>query len=207
MAVTSPDTALISAETFRTKYRTMDNSKDYLLEQIIAGVSAWISNRCGRRFTEATNTAELYSGDGSDRLYLNQWPVSAVASIYVDSLHKWAADTLLTVDDDSTSGDYRFETTEPGWGCVYRLYGGVWPAGVQNIKTTYTAGHAAASIPGQIELAALRMTAMIFDVGTGGHDAVAAVSYPLGAGSATIMGHKVPDDVIDMLIPFRRRLY
>ena len=207
MAVNNPDTALISLASFKAGYRTIDDDgKDQTIAQVITGVSGMISNWCGRRFMRATSTDELYSGDGSDRLYLNQWPISAVASIYVDGNHKWAASTLLTEDDDSTTGDYRFETTEPGWGCVYRLYGSAWPRGVQNIKVTYTAGYATTA-PDAIELAAFKLTARWFDIADGSKDSVKSISYPLGAGSTTVVGHEMPKDVVELLQPFRRYRY
>lgn len=73
---------------------TSDTSDDALLAQLINQASADIESRCNRTLTRETRTAEAYTGDGGKKLYLDLYPVTAVAAVTLDGVA--ATDYVLT---------------------------------------------------------------------------------------------------------------
>lgn len=59
---------------------------DTLLEQVIAFVTDYIEGQCGsRRFKETTYSDKIVDGNGGRYLYLPNFPVSSITSIYYRS--------------------------------------------------------------------------------------------------------------------------
>lgn len=107
---------------------TESSSDNALLNQLISAVSAAISTYCNRNFGSASYT-ETYSGDGQPGLWLNQRPVTAVASVTMNG---------LPVQQQPANQPWVY-----GWAFDQNrlvLIGGRWWEGFQNIAVTYTAG-------------------------------------------------------------------
>ncbi len=101
---------------------------DALLTSLLASVSASISTYCNRNFGTASYT-ETYNGDGSQFVWLNQRPVTAVSSVTIDGL----------AATQRPSG----QPTAYGWTFdANKLYftGDYFSEGFQNIVVVYTAG-------------------------------------------------------------------
>lgn len=111
-----------------------------LIEQLIDGAS-WAANSYTNRKLKSRALTEYYDGDDSNLLVLNQRPVTAVASVYVDSAWEWGSDTLVDSDD------YQVYEDEG----LVRFVGTVLPSGARVVKVTYTAGYA--TIPYDVERA------------------------------------------------------
>ncbi len=146
-----------------------DSSVDSILTACVSGADAAIKSYCHSQLEQATYTHYL-DGNGQFDVVLPQRPVSAVASVYLDSTGMYgqkaggfAVDTLLTAGDDyvlvldapdssggSHSGILRrvwpgnmnyFSQTWQGTLTMGARATG-WPKGMGNIKVTYTAGFA-----------------------------------------------------------------
>lgn len=107
---------------------------DTLLADLISQVSAAVQNEINRTIASASYT-EAHDGQGGTALILNQWPVTAVASVTVDGV-------ALPAGSSVASG-YYFD----GDG-VY-LTGYCFSKGHANVVIVYTAGYA--STPADIE--------------------------------------------------------
>lgn len=183
-----------------------DTSEDALLNTLITQCSDLIEEFCGRVFGTASYT-EYYCGDGRPFLVLNQRPVTAITSLYLDETAFWgqapnafAAATLLT-----EGTDYALDKDQPNGssrsGLVFNI-NGAWPVpvnyspglispvigpGVGNIKVTYTAGYA--SVPTPLTLACNMLIAKVRNSKTYGEALVSETdevySYQL-AGEAKV---------------------
>lgn len=163
--------------------------EDAFLDQLLAGVEAGVLLYLGRNIESAAAT-EYYDGSGREALALRRRPVTAVASVYLDSdgvygqqSGAFASDTLLTVGDDY--GTRNLEENERNPALLVRR-GGVWPVGAGNIKVTYTAGYT--TVPADIALAVHMTCAVIRESKTNGlpmqSETLGRYSYSLLAGSS-----------------------
>lgn len=116
---------------------------DTLLTDLINASSNQIEGYCKRKFTEQTYTDEEYDGNGMKYLYLQNYPVSSIASI--------------TVDDISlTSEEFKVKKKD---GTVIRI-NSLWSKGDINVLVTYTAGYTV--IPKDLELACKHLVMSYF---------------------------------------------
>jgi len=202
MALSSVDSALVTSADAKTYLAGLSGTSaaDTVLAELVEHASAAISVWCNRKFATATYTGELYDGSGTPSLYLDQWPITSVTSIYLDSTRVWSSSALLTEYTAlNTAGDYYPHLLEQGQGLVERVNGS-WAKGQRNIKATYVAGYA--TIPDAIRQACLRLIGHMYDVRTRGLHAVTSESIP--GGSVTFIGHGMPDDVQQLILPYRR---
>lgn len=114
------------------------------LAQFVSAASGYIYRRCGvDSFTPGTYT-ETYNGNGTQQLFLRNWPVTNVASLQVDSM-------LIPQSTGFGSPGYVWDVSSiiirPGGGgniaYSFRSFPGnqyLFNPGVQNIVVTYTAG-------------------------------------------------------------------
>jgi len=110
-----------------------------LLEDLINAATDFMEDYCKRRFLKTTYTAELYDGNGTMMLFLRNFPIITVATIY------W---TYPNVADDLVDSTY-YKIYHAG-GYIYRT--GKWIKGYQNIKVTYDAGYDfAVAIPSELQ--------------------------------------------------------
>ena len=106
-----------------------DNNLDNQINDLIGRVSSAFEGYCGRAFVEATYT-EYYDGNGQSKLFLDNYPVTAITSIHEDADWVWGSADLID------SSDYRI-LDERGI-----IYDGIFGTGEQNVKIVYTAGYA-----------------------------------------------------------------
>ncbi len=96
------------------------------VEELIDQAST-IADRIARRTLAAMVHSEIYDGPGRSTLRLNNYPVSSVTSVHIDSARSWGAATEIT--------DY---FTEDGPGLLH--YDGGFGSLRQSIQVIYTAG-------------------------------------------------------------------
>lgn len=133
---------LVSLPDVKSYLKITDTADDSRIGWIIEAISRELNEETDRTLVQ-TELTEYYDGDGTDRLFLHSYPVSAVASVYIDGDHGFTADTL----EDS---DSYFANTDIG--CLVHNTG-IWPRGHRNIKVTYTAGYTQASVPKDLKRA------------------------------------------------------
>jgi hypothetical protein len=118
---------------------TSPGDDDAIIQDIITAVSAAIRAEVGRSILSAAFT-ERYNGNGQARLWLRNFPVTAVTSLKVFEVEVTAAADVLSpgylVDPDGKS-IYLTPVSSAG---VPGVQIGVFPWGEQNVEVAYTAG-------------------------------------------------------------------
>ncbi len=153
-------------------------NEDQLLSLVIQWCSDAITEWTGRNFASQSYT-EVYCGNGTPYLPLNQRPVTAVASVYLDELAYFGqASGAFAASTELVQGqDYAIYVDQPDGssraGLLFNI-NGWWPIPINytpglitpvigppvgNIQVTYTAGYAA--IPSQIEMACVMLVARV----------------------------------------------
>lgn len=124
------------------KISNSDTSHDDLITQLITQYSRVIEKFCNRAFAEM-DYEEVYNGNGETTLFLNQYPVSEVSSLAIDS---------ITYEDS----DFVFYSE----GKIKLTDGSVFTKGNQNVEISYTAGYS--QIPEDVQLCCVELVAMKF---------------------------------------------
>ena len=157
--------ALVSLEDAKVAVSKTSDEDDALLEQVIGSVSAQFNAYTRRTLAKATYTSlgldvpapsttpliGLYDDDSLSayhRLYLPNWPVTAVTSVY-------ELGNLLVVTDDYLVYDSH----------LYRV-GNYWAAGAKSVVVTFDAGYVCltgtVTLPADIKYAALKQIGVEF---------------------------------------------
>jgi len=122
-------------------------SQDDLIEGFINECSTLIENYCNRQFRQVTHT-ERFDGVSVTEILMNQWPISSITSVHVDSKRAFGVDTLV---DPS---NYELFQDERGESILVQRFDQAFPRGNKNVKIIYTAGYSAfADVPSDIQLA------------------------------------------------------
>lgn len=118
------------------------------VDLIINAASTVAARMCGRGVDEngysylvSTSRTEYYDGDGTDTLLVQAYPISTVASVYVDTNREYGTADLIDSDDYVW---YAMRGTIVTDGA---LFGG----GNKSIKVTYTGGYS--TVPGDLQQA------------------------------------------------------
>ena len=112
-----------------------------------AEIREFLAQVCSVDFIPTVHTDEYQDGLGSSSVLLD-WPLpTAIAAAYTRSSTTW---TALTADELAALQLY--DSGEVYWDCGY------WPCGRNNVKLTYTAGHA--TVPDLVKRAALRIATL-----------------------------------------------
>lgn len=140
--------ALVAVADARTVLKIVGAGEDAVLADLINRASAFAAKYCGRPLVSTART-EYYSGDGDRQLILNHRPVTAVASVHVDGLRDWGADTAVDTTEDLIRDDAAG---------ILELWnnGGAFTKGRGNVRVVYTAGYVAGStVPHDLQDAVL----------------------------------------------------
>lgn len=206
MAVDS--TALCSLAQVKSYLNKSDTADDTAIETIINAGSKEIENDLDRTFSSTTHT-EYYSGNqqraGSQKLFLRNWPITSITSIYNDANDPptFGADSL----EDSSY--YSYDDSEiPGM--VY-FYQSTLNPGFKNIKITYVAGYSRGTSPGasndalpdDLQQAAARHFARMWKDQTAGKAGRVSKSGG-GGGSVEFLQDKYEPDVWRVLVHYIR---
>jgi hypothetical protein len=110
------------------------------VESIIYERSGIINEEHRRNFQETTYTDEYYDSVGDDRIFLDNYPITEITSLY---LWNGAEYILKTQGRDPNSDDYYINKANSG---EVRFHSSP-DAGFNKIKVTYKAGYASTAIP------------------------------------------------------------
>lgn len=171
-----------------------ETSQDAVLEQIADAVTEFIERDTQCVFV-TRGFVEIRDGDGSNRLFLRQFPVQTFTSL---TIRRSPTETTPETVDTSL---YRVETLRG----IVDLHSTILTKGRGNVTATYTAGYGAqdaATLPQDIVLVGLDLVKMIFDKKT--HNAISAQSISLG-GANFLIREELPKHVQLTLEQWRRR--
>ncbi len=158
---------------------TFDDS----LATMINLASKSIEARCRRQFKQATYTDKRYSGNGECLLFLPQYPVISVTSIYLDGVLQ------VAFDPDAQAGDYILHAEH---GILERPAG--WSRGRQNIKVTHVANFA--TIPPAVAEICIAWVSRVFKGQLGGVQDQSMDGYRVAFGAG------IPPEILEALGPW-----
>lgn len=157
-------TDLTSLTNLKAFLHISNTDDDTLLSEIITRITDKWTLDCNRILTSADYT-EYYSGDGSDTLMLDQFPINSITSIYDDTDRSFGASTEISSDDIIFTAN-----TNNAKSGIVKLDGTSFSKGVENIKITYNAGFT--SVPNEIEQAVLQECSLEYRISQGAISAV-----------------------------------
>ena len=164
-----------------------DASLDALIERLIVSASSRIENFCSRGLEQRTLTQQL-SGRGTNRLVLDQYPITAVASLKVDGVVIPAA----TGSAPYTVAGYLFDER-----FIYSVMGRI-PVGMMNVEVTWTGGYTTNNMPAEVVEACTELVALHLQERTRtGH-----VSKSLAGEVVSFTQKEMPDQIRVQLLPF-----
>lgn len=156
---------------------TTDTKDDALLQTLVDGATAAITQAIGRNLVSADYT-EVRDGTGTPTLMLANYPITAVNSVAI-TYPLSAADAPANSTPLIEGVDFGFTTT------AIKLLCGIFPRGVQNVTVDYTAGYASA--PADIAMAATKYAVLRYQE-----------LQRLGQKSKTIAGETISFDLSEM---------
>ncbi len=131
----SIDNALTTLARAKSYLDISDSSKDLILTMLILSVTKYVEEtHCKRKFKHQTYTQEVYSGNGSPRLYLKNKPLFAGSTVKLEHRTTWNNESSWEeIESETYFIDYEHAKLE-------KADGGVFDEGIQNYRVTYTAG-------------------------------------------------------------------
>jgi len=132
-----------------------------LLGELLEAASDWVRAYCRTDF-ESAEVTETYDGQGRSTMFLDQLPVTDVATVTIDDQDGTTATEIDNSGDDQflydgETGELRFH---PNGTADYTHF----PAGFQNVTVKYTAGYAA--IPELVNEAICQVAAALYRMGS-----------------------------------------
>lgn len=187
--------ALIALSDAKAYLGVDDNIDDSELTVVVDAVNDFCDHYTDRKLA-ATDLVEYYDGSGLDVVPLKNYPVNSDEStiaVYIDSSRLWP-------EDSKVAGAYLAIRKDRG--LLYYI-NGFFARGRQNVKVSYNAGYPAASVPNDLILAALEMTAYMWQRKMNKSWGITSTS---GAGSSVAIWEKdMPSPVRAILDQYRSR--
>lgn len=192
---------------------TADTTDDDFIDDCASRAGSFIEEYCGRRFNSSSRTY-VVDGSGHEKLYLPDWPITVITSIYGPCPHSprhfggsVQASELLDSDYyQIASSGHRNEARDHilslggGAGFTSLAYG-VWDLGHENFQVIATTGYS--TLPADLYNASVMLSAHYYNLGKHGR---------LGLNSKTVDGgathyeirHGIPAEVGLVIKRYRR---
>ena len=132
---------LTSLQNFNSMIKNTTTDNDYIINRLITAATHEIENYTKRKLRGRTYganglSADYYNGEGTPRLYVNEYPIISVTSLYDNTAQTFDSTSL------KASTDYIIYSDEG----IIELYpaaikGANFTKSVGNIKLIYTAGY------------------------------------------------------------------
>jgi hypothetical protein len=177
-------TALTTLANVKDWLQISVSSNDALLTRMIQAFSDAVANEINRDIGSQVFAVTL-DGNGGTKLSFPNYPVTAIASLYVDG-------SAIPARASFGSNGYVFTTTR------MNLVGYRFNQGVQNIQLSYTAGYV--NIPTEIEQAVIEWIADRY----ASRDRIAVMSKTLAGETISFAQNDIPDPVLAILRPYRK---
>ena len=196
-------TNLCTTAEFKAFYGISVSTYDSFLDVLVAQITARIARWCNRASFDTATYNEDYDGSGTEYLALRNVPVASITSVKVDGGRGFGTETLLTASSYVVEKEAGLLMLVPELLVGSITVQGTFPCGNKNVRVAYSAGYDT-PFPQDLKLAALTWTAQVFNrrryIGFGSLSASnVSMQFDVAAGRGAI-----PDEVRQMLAPFRR---
>jgi hypothetical protein len=160
------------------------NSDEALLTRLIAGASAFVETWCSRTFA-LTSYTETRDGNGQTRMSPQNWPISTVASVTIDT---------TVVPARTVPGGSGFFLN----GKSIQLVGYCFNRGQANVTLVYSAGFA--TIPADIQQGVIELVAMRYKE----RDRIGLSSVSAAGETTSYITKDMPNSVATLLGQWRQ---
>lgn len=176
-------------------YLGMSNTNDdEMISMFLQAIRSQFDEYCGKTLISSV-VSEIKSGQGSDYISVNNWPIDDTAPIsaYFDPNGLFAEDTKIDpqfIDCDYDAG-------------MIRYIGGAFWKGHRNTKIIYTGpkNYTAGSVPAAIQAATMEMLGLLYQRKTDKQWTYTVRSRM--EGTITLVTGQMPQLVKDLLAPYR----
>lgn len=168
-----------------------------ILNDLINEVSRSVNTFVGRHLLSKART-EYYNGSGEAELQLKHYPIISIASLYNDTEARlFNSSTQVSVSTNV------LQLVDKG---IIRLWNNesAFNYGRANVKITYTAGYALASVPQDIQMAVRKWVAKEYHKYDKAQHLVQ--SETIGENTKTYILEAMPKDVRELLLSYRNPL-
>lgn len=124
-----------------------------LFEELINSASEFIESYCSRKFVSATYT-EYYNGGNTNKLLLNQYPVTTLTSVQY-----WDYQSQGIIESYTEHTDYELYSND---GYLYKVSG--WSKGTKNYKVVYVAGYSTSTMPSDLKNACKEICKYLYNL-------------------------------------------
>ncbi len=196
MAVSLNANALISIVELDEILRITIGDSD-LSATLINIASDSINNYTNRKILSRTYTEEAYDGNNDTKIYLKQYPVTAVSS--VESWDTYNNESSYTYTEHT---EYIVYTDE---GYIYLR--GLTVPGHKNYRITYTAGYVLADVPYDLKNACAQLAGLVYyNKGKAGikSETMGKYSITYNNGNFAIAGIPIPDDIAGVIRQYKK---
>ena len=129
-----------------------DTTYDDIIFGMMNAVTDIFDNYCNRTF-EADDYTLYLDGNGTDSLYLPNYPINEITSIYVDTDRNFNADTELTSDNYVTYETEGIISLTNDATMLTSILAGKFPKTRQCVKIVANLGYASDSVPYDLQKA------------------------------------------------------
>ena len=199
------DNALIYVNDFKDFAGITTNADDEIIADLIESATSYIEAYCKRKFvydnssfgvyTSASTPEESMYDGGECQIFLTQYPVISITSVYYVS--DIATDGTITTTIFN-AGDY-IVNKKTG---VLRKVSGVWAGGFQNIYVNFKAGYLFADLPAGIKQACREMVKILY-FDRANNTNVARQKSP-DYEEERRYNEQIPPWIVKLLAPYRR---
>lgn len=158
---------------------------DALLSRMIIALSGYIQSWLNRSLVSQSHE-ETRDGNGSRKIMLSNYPISAVVSLTIDG---------VVIPQAANSQGAGFMVTP---NLIILVGGYVFTRGLQNIVVTYTAGFF--TVPAEIEQACIEVIAIRYKE----RDRIGQVSKSIGGETVSFSQKDFPDSVRTILNNYKK---
>jgi hypothetical protein len=141
---------LVSLTALKAHLGVQSSADDILLSSMIGQISRAICTYLNRAFLWPRDVADIFDGNGRNRIQLRNWPVISIASLTVDG-------QPVPQSTDGQSYGWMLEPGDddpPGAMQMLMLRAGCFPRGWQNVVVQYRAGYQISAEPQTVPHAA-----------------------------------------------------
>jgi hypothetical protein len=170
-----------------------DTEYDVLIATILDAVQSLFDEMTHRTSEKTTHTEYHSSEDNDTKIFLENWPVVSITSLYDDPDWEYNADDLINPID---------YTMNLSRGVI--KYNSYFQQGFNNIKVVYIAGYDATNLPASWKQIWVRQAAYWFKEAKNKLHGQASVTIPGGGMSVTSLTDNLLDD-FTMLVELEKR--
>ena len=140
---------------------TVNTDNDEVIQALITGFSQYVINRTGvASFNSINQYIEIYDGNGSQRLFLRNYPITAIISVLIGSYSVPLSSAVNApgIFIEQLKRSIAFRAGSVGWFPSAGLFPYTFAPGIGNIQVTYTAGFA--QVPYDLQEACFKAVAI-----------------------------------------------